>query len=213
MDSPTSLLHNVVEIVNGSSSEAKYVVDRWLTAYGSYFGDTFDSRVQGPEPFQWVIRTSLPPLLSHVGLAPQCPQGSPCFERLCAAWGQLTPWPHTADVLTRLAPHFAIGTLSNGDAKTLTNAVSIFTPPVHFAYIFSSDYPVGAFKPNARIYEQALAAVGADAVLHVAGSAVDAAGARAAGAFVALLRDTPTRGHEPCFALSDITGLPAVLNV
>jgi hypothetical protein len=62
MDSPTSLLHSVAEIVNGSSSEAKYVADRWPTAYGSYFGDTFDSRVQGPEPFQWVIRTSSPAL-------------------------------------------------------------------------------------------------------------------------------------------------------
>ena len=81
------------------------------------------------------------------------------------------------------------------------------------AYIFSSDYPVGAFKPSMEMYHQVLQRYPATEVLHVAGSPIDARGAREAGLFSALLHSEPASGLQPCFVLANITMVPPVLGL
>lgn len=70
------------------------------------------------------------------------------------AWSDLIPRNGTREALARLAPRFMIAPLSNGDRNTLTEATRVFLPDVKMSYIFSSDYPVGVFKPLAPIYAQ-----------------------------------------------------------
>merc|ERR1711998_743591 len=102
--------------------------------------------------------------------------------------GNLVPWEGTALVLNELsAAGYEVAALSNGDAETLRTAWSVFkhAPASH---IFSSDFPVGSFKPLAPIYEQVSVATGltGEEWLHVAGASFDASGARSAGMLSAL---------------------------
>jgi hypothetical protein len=50
-------------------------------------------------------------------------------------------------------------------------------------------------------------------VLHVAGSGIDALGARSFGIFAALSWSQPEPGPQPCFVLKNITDLPAVFGL
>lgn len=63
----------------------------------------------------------------------------------------------------------------------LTIATSVFFPTLTVDAVYSSDYPVGVFKPLPGIYAQVAEQYGMEAVLHVAGSAIDAFGARSYG--------------------------------
>jgi FMN phosphatase YigB (HAD superfamily) len=80
------------------------------------------------------------------------------YEALVAAWGVLTPWPGTKDTLQRLAAETKImlAPLSNGDVGTLKAAMDVFLLEVNMTehFIFSSDFPVGSFKPDPAIYAQ-----------------------------------------------------------
>jgi len=113
--------------------------------------------------------------------------------QLAAAWERLPPWPEAGEVLraVRAWPEAAgsfppaharpliLAALSNGDAGMLHALLERL--PVRFDRVISTD---GApFKPHRAVYETALRAldVGADAVLHVAGSPTDAMGATAVG--------------------------------
>ncbi len=58
---------------------------------------------------------------------------------------------------------------------------------------------------------QVAEAFGIDHVMHVAGSGIDGFGARSYGLFNTLLYDHADPGPQPCFVLSNITQLPAVL--
>lgn len=214
MDTGTSLVNNVQTLLPQlNASQVNAFVGEWVGVYGSYFGDTFDPSTQGPEPFTWVVRTGLTSILAGLGLGEQYPQGSPEFELLAASWSHLTPWPNTAKVLRQLQSRYVVAALSNGDHDTLTTATSTFFPVVQLDAVYSSDYPVGAFKPLAAIYAQVAEEYGMGAVLHVAGSAIDAWGARSYGIYAALLHESPQPGPQPCFTLPDITGLPAVMGM
>jgi len=80
--------------------------------------------------------------------------------------------------------------------------------------VVGSDFPVGSFKPDAAIYNNVLSEISANEHLHVAGSSVDAWGARKAGMFSALLRSSvyPEQPY-PCFLLKDVKDLPTLLGL
>ena len=139
-------------------------------------------------------------------------------ERLILAWGKLTPWPGTYDVLAKISnsSSIALAPLSNGDVGTLNAAMAVFQPHTIPKFLFSSDFPIGAFKPDSAMYKQLLAdhGVTVEQVLHVAGSPTDAQGARKAGLFSALVYNKPIPGvYAPCFSLKNITDLLPVLGL
>ncbi len=99
---------------------------------------------------------------------------------LTRAWETLPPWPEAGAVLTQVRRRpFVLGALSNGDADMLTALLRRL--PVPFEHIVSTEGR--RFKPHPSVYAHALAVlrVGKDELLHVAGSAPDAAGATAFG--------------------------------
>jgi len=196
-----------------NASAVQAFVQDWVGVYGSYFGTSFNPATQAPEPFTWVIRTGLVEVLTNFGLITQYPVGSSVFELLAVSWAHLTPWPNTAKVLRLLQSKYLVAALSNGDHDTLVTATSAFFPEVQLAGVYSSDYPVGVFKPLPGIYEQVANEYGFGSVLHVAGSSVDAWGARSYGIYAALLGEAPQPGPQPCFLLKDITYLPAVMGL
>jgi phosphoglycolate phosphatase-like HAD superfamily hydrolase len=221
MDTPTSLLTNVGAALPAlSAAEVESFVNDWLDAYGLWFGKTFPANAL-PQPFPWVISDGLSAILAARNLSSSVPQGSPTWNALMTSWSRLTPWDGVADTLAKLQKHgFRVAALSNGDTDTLRNATSIFAqhqPPVYMDEgPFSSDWPLGAFKPLPQIYYQALPYVNGNnaSYLHVAGSPIDAWGARSAGLFAALSNgEPPMAGLQPCFLLANLTMLPAVLGI
>lgn len=179
-----------------SSNQINSLVSNWENAYGSYASQNFDENVTGKSPFQWVIRTSLTTILNDMNIVVTDDE----FNALIAAWGKLTPWPNTKEVLQQLyQANFTLAALSNGDRTTLGHAMEVFLPEVKISYLYSSDYPVMAFKADAKMYKQV---------------SIDGWGAREAGLFSALLHSPPyPKQPLPCFLLQDITELPAILGL
>ncbi len=102
------------------------------------------------------------------------------MSALLEAWEALPPWPEAVEVLTQVRRRpLVLGTLSNGDAEMLRALLRRL--PVTFDHILSTEG--GRFKPHPSVYANALKALGVqrNEVLHVAGSATDAAGATAFG--------------------------------
>lgn len=99
---------------------------------------------------------------------------------LVGAWETLPPWPEAAGVLVAVRRRTTLlGTLSNGDADMLR--LLLRNMPVAFDHIISTEG--GRFKPHPSVYAKALRAldVRPDELVHIAGSATDAAGATAFG--------------------------------
>jgi len=217
MSTQTSIETNIRMILPTlPNSNVTAFANNWINDYGSNAGQVFNNQTQLPQPFTYVIRTSLISILTKQNLISLYPPGSNIFETLLNyCWSHLTPWSNTLNTLEILSKYYLIGALSNGDTVTLRNITNIFLPTVSFSYIFSSDYPIGAFKPNIRIYNQLLqVGFNINEIVHIAGSATDASGARAAGLFGGLLRDSPSGGvNKPCFSFPDITYLPAFFNI
>ena len=215
MDTPNSLISSVATILPRlSPSAVNSLVDQWLNDYSNYAGYVFDESITGPSPFQWVIRSSLSNMNSSMNLQLSTEE----TERLILAWGKLTPWPGTYDVLAKISnsSSIALAPLSNGDVGTLNAAMAVFQPHTIPKFLFSSDFPIGAFKPDSAMYKQLLAdhGVTVEQVLHVAGSPTDAQGARKAGLFSALVYNKPIPGvYAPCFSLKNITDLLPVLGL
>lgn len=208
-----------------SSKQVSELVYTWEDAYGNSAGSIFDEGVTGSYPFSHLIATSLRTITNDMKIDLTRTE----FNDLMFSWGKLTPWKGTQEALEILAVNnLNIGVLSNGDYKTLQSDVSIFKPPVKFQYVFPSDFPVGAFKPQPDIYHQTLT-LGYDIseILHVAGGSTDASGARDAGLFSVLLAktgvkkngrflfsETPnSKSSQPCFVINDISELPALLGL
>lgn len=196
------------------AATARRFADDMVRAYGKYNNHKFTrAQTGGLEPFLYVANQSVTALVGQLGLQKAVPPGGPLFDRLVHSWGDLTPWPGTADALAKLAPHYRLAPLSNGNAETLRDATSVFAPRANMSYIFSSNWPVGAFKPQPAMYEQLLNRTGLarDEVLHVAGAPGDGRGARDYGLYSALLRNPPVPGRQPCFVLQNITELLPIL--
>jgi HAD superfamily hydrolase (TIGR01493 family) len=218
-----SMIENVAEILPAlSSSQVKNIVYDWENAYGGASNSRFEESVTGAFPFSWHISTTLQPILDKHGIFVSRSE----FHQLLQAWGDLTPWTNTQATMEKiLANNISIAVLSNGDYKTLSNAVTYFPDSVHFSHIFGSDFPAGVFKPQHDIYDQAKT-VGYDIseILHVAGGSTDASGARDAGLFSALAHSTSFQhralsstgdvdGTTPCFTLDDISKVTEILGL
>ncbi len=132
---------------------------------------------------------------------------------LVAAWETLPPWPEAASVLAEVRRRpLVLGTLSNGDADMLTALLA--TLPVTFDRIISTEG--GRFKPHPSVYASALKTLGVrqDEVLHVAGSATDAAGATAFGIRTVWVNRAGEAVFDPrCAPAYDVRDLTAVLEL
>ncbi len=112
---------------------------------------------------------------------------------LLNAWQILQPWPEAASVMDSIkARGYTLGVLSNGDMKMLETLIKRLPPVIE--HIFSSEQ-AGYYKPHPSVYALPLQtlSLAADQVLHVAGSATDALGTKAAGLNCAW----SNRNHEP----------------
>jgi len=137
------------------------------------------------------------------------------LSHLIHAWETLPPWPETVGVLTQVRRQPVIlGTLSNGDADMLQALLRRLS--VTFDHIISTEG--GKFKPHPSVYAKALDALGVEreALLHVAGSATDAAGATAFGIRTVWVNRSGNLIADPRFApayeLPDLTGLTGILD-
>jgi 2-haloacid dehalogenase len=136
-------------------------------------------------------------------------------DRLVAAWDHLAPWPDAIATVREIkARGYRIGVLSNGDEAMLRAGLRAFD--VEFDHVFTSSR-AGVYKPHPAMYVLPVETLGCapEDVLHVAGSAVDALGAK-----LARLRcvwsnragDPPLLPDAlPDHMLGDLTGLLDVL--
>jgi 2-haloacid dehalogenase len=136
------------------------------------------------------------------------------LDRLIAAWEDLPPHPEASRVLSEVRRRpLILATLSNGDRDMLANLLQHL--PVAFDHIVSTEG--GKFKPHPSVYAAALRILGVrrEELLHVAGSATDAAGASAFGVqtvWVNRTQDTvPDPRFAPAYMMSDLTGVLDIL--
>ncbi len=134
---------------------------------------------------------------------------------LVDAWDTLPPWPDAAEVLTQVRRRpLILGTLSNGDGEMLRALVRNL--PVTFDRVISTEG--GKFKPHPSVYAKALEVLGVsrDELLHVAGSATDAAGATAFGIRTVWVNRAGDAVADPRLApahdLPDLSGVPPLLD-
>lgn len=119
---------------------------------------------------------------------------------LVGAWEALQPWPDAKPALARLREGpWELALLSNGDRDMLERAAQALEVPVD--HIFSAE-EAGVYKPHRDIYRMPLSRLGLqpEDVLHVAGSARDVMGARAAGLQCAWVRRRPDLVLDPSLA-------------
>jgi HAD superfamily hydrolase (TIGR01493 family) len=212
----SSLQLNIAALLPSLSAvDVEKFADMWGDAYASYFGKSFPPSLTH-QPFLWVIRSSLVQILGSFGLSNAVSEGSATFNSLVSTWGNLQPRPGVTEVLSKLSKKYQLGLLSNGDTNTLQTALRVFPPSVNVSLILSSDYPVNCFKPCPAMYAQALDAVHNDKtkVLHIAGSAFDANGARTFGIYSGVLDSSALHTNpQPCFAFDDIEQLLSFFDV
>lgn len=212
----SSMQNNIASLLPSlSSADVEEFTGLWLSAYVSHFGETLSPSLTH-QPFQWVINSSLVDILKVFKLSSTVTPGSTTFNALLSTWGNLQPRPGATEVLAKLSTKYQLGLLSNGDKGTLQAALRVFPSSVNVSLILSSDYPANCFKPCSAMYAQALDAVRGDLtqVLHVAGSAFDANGARTFGIFSGVSGPSELdTSPEPCFAVDDIKQLLSIFNV
>ena len=99
---------------------------------------------------------------------------------LVDGWSALNAFPDVREGLLQLKEKYVIGMLSNGDQAMLSKLAKRLG--VEFHSIVSAER-AGAYKPHPRIYRNAVKLMGNDPsrILHVAGSARDAIGAKVMG--------------------------------
>ena len=127
-------------------------------------------------PYREIGRISLSYTLERAGIAHTQDE----VRALVAAIEQLQPFPDVVAALTRLAPHYRLVVLSNGDADMLEAA----KPHIGFAFErLISVASAGAFKPHVATYRTAAEIVGLapHEILFVANHAFDCIGAKAFG--------------------------------
>ena len=86
-----------------------------------------------------------------------------------ASLGDWKPFPDTIDALARLGTRYQLAIISNVDDALFS--LTSRTLDVEFAHVITAER-VGAYKPDRRMFEAALAAIGCgrDRILHVAQS-------------------------------------------
>lgn len=120
----------------------------------------------------------------EAGLPPEA------VERLFEEWAEMNPWPDAA-AIRRLAVPYGFVTNCSAELARTAAGRSGLRPEV----VLSAE-EAGWYKPEARVYREAVRRLGTplERTAFVAGSAYDAAGARAAGLRTWLVgrRDAPT---------------------
>lgn len=132
---------------------------------------------KGRTPFRVCTGLGLDYAAKAFGLAMTAAQR----DALVRAWDALAPWPEANETLAAVrAKGYPIAILSNGDRAMLEALAQRFA--VAFDHIFSSE-TAGFYKPHPSVYRLPAEALGDGGApyLHVAGSANDALGAKAAG--------------------------------
>ena len=200
-----------------TDTQVSNMVNQMINGYGSYQGQSYSlEQTGGAEPFVWMANSTLAEIIPRMGLVDEIPVYGDLYYQIISTWGDQIPWDGTTDTLNIVSKHYNIGPLSNGDSDTLRRAMSVFAPMVQPFDIYSSDFPVGAFKPVRACYDQLSVRTGyaRDEILHVAGAPSDGKGAAEAGIFSALTWKPPIpTGTQPCFTLNNITDLVALLNL
>ena len=123
------------------------------------------------------------------------------------------PTPEANEVLATLAARgVRLAILSNGDQDMLEAIAARLETP--FDHIFSSEQ-CGLYKPHPSVYAIPGQSIGAENYLHVAGSASDVVGARAAGVSCYWSNRQGDRVVLPDYAAnyqgSDLTGVLAII--
>mmetsp|Transcript_6698 Transcript_6698/g.8658 ORF Transcript_6698/g.8658 Transcript_6698/m.8658 type:complete len:258 (+) Transcript_6698:45-818(+) len=213
MDLYTSLDLNVAQILPSlSTSEVNTFVNDWVGGYGSYGNAVFNEDITGPYPFQWTLNDTLDSTLTKMNLEISSDE----YYALTQTWGNLIPWAGTTETLTKLYnANFSLAPLSNGDTDTLNRAWSNSFPNIKFSNIYSSDFPVGKFKPQADMYAQVINdGIDPETYMHIAGAPGDGQGGREYGIYDALAWNQPIIGdYEPCFILNNITDLLSIFGL
>lgn len=170
-----------------------------------------NSLARGRIPFRECTRRALVHVLARHGIAVR----GFILHDLVAAWDRLVPWPEAASTLAAVKSRgYATAVLSNGDEAMLESGACVFD--VAFDHILASDR-AGYYKPHPAVYALPTSELGiaASDVLHVAGSGVDAMGAKLAGlrcAWSNRAGDPPTDADVPADAeFRDLSGLVAML--
>jgi 2-haloalkanoic acid dehalogenase type II len=134
---------------------------------------------------------------------------------LIKRWGELRPWPDTPGVLAKLSGRrLAIVTNCTQELAEIATGVTGTT----FELVISAEQ-AGAYKPDRRAYEAALAALKLEPrqVLFVAGSMYDVAGAGELGMPVywanRYAASVPVGARPPLVNAPDLTQLPALLGL
>jgi len=101
-------------------------------------------------------------------------------DALVSRWGEIQPWPETADVLRRLAGRVPLAIATNSSDRLAETAVAC--TGVSFAVVATAEQ-AGYYKPAPQPYRMALSGLGLEAreVLFVAGSVFDIDGAHGVG--------------------------------
>jgi 2-haloacid dehalogenase len=204
-----SLMPRVAKAV-GAEADAAQLMRTWRTKQLEY-ALISNSLGLGRVPFRTITRRALDYTLGRAKLELT---GSKRDE-LLAAWDELDPWPEANEVLAESKSRgYSIGLLSNGDVAMLEAlGRRLGTPP---DYIFASE-TAGYYKPHSSVYALPLdqLGIGAGEMLHVAGSATDVLGTKAAGLRCAwsnrhaeLVLDP---GLKPDYEFADLRGVLGLL--
>jgi 2-haloacid dehalogenase len=152
------------------------LADRWRAGYRP----TMDRIASGAMPwtrFHEFNRTLLVDLVRELGIRGVKARQ---LDELNDFWRTLDPWPDVVRGLKRLKRRFVIGTLSNGDVRTMVDIARHAGLP--WDVVFSSEN-FRKFKPEAEVYLGAAALLGVkpDRVALVAAHKNDLRAARANG--------------------------------
>jgi FMN phosphatase YigB (HAD superfamily) len=201
-----------------TSAQVGVIIKNWVHDYGAVQGQAFTrAQTGGAEPFPFFFQRSLAASLASLGLTDRIPTGSTLFLDMYRSWGNLAPRPATLDALRAVAGSGRlVAALSNGDTDTLHRAMApIAARGVAIQQPFSSDWPVGSFKPHGSMYDQIFAngTYAYDEVLHVAGAPTDAQGARRYGMFAGLSYNKPLQQDPPCAWFKTLADVVTFLNI
>jgi FMN hydrolase / 5-amino-6-(5-phospho-D-ribitylamino)uracil phosphatase len=148
-------------------------------------------RPEWAHDFTRIRHTSIGLALQHCGEDPALADAA--FEAFFDARNQLQPYPGVDEALQRLAAHYPLLAVTNGNADLMRLSIGR-----HFQGVLSAR-TFGIGKPDAGIFHEACRRLGcaSAAVLHVGDDwALDVLGARRAGLHSAWLRHP--HADEPC---------------
>jgi 2-haloacid dehalogenase len=206
----TSTIASAVSAVMGERVDARAFARAWRTRQLEW-AQWSNSLQRGRIPFRECTRRALVSTLQQEGV----PLNAAQSDELVAAWDRLEPWPEADASLAAIRSRgYPIAVLSNGDEAMLRSGVVAFD--VSFDHVFASDR-AGAYKPHPAMYALPSHALGIDPadVLHVAGSGVDAMGAKLAGLRCVWSNRRGEPGVDdavtPDAQIRDLSGLVALL--